>query len=368
MAMQQNSKILLSDLQSWYSDFNTFISNFAQGVIATLNVPQTNKKAEASDINNLDAKITAFQQDEYLGTQASWWVNANVTVGDLITPLSGLSTTINNFSQVICRNLATNNKGQNTNRCDANGNHGECCNANSTNANCCNTNSTNANCCNTNSTNANCCNTNSTNANCCNANSTNGNCCNNNGNNGNCCNANGNNGNYCSNRVFRYYVGKVWQRTGSTARPGKYYGDNYAGTGVVWTPQGGTTPCQNSCGTETGGTNVREYQSMRSCNVTCSYQTHSQGCGNSNHGQGCGNGNHGQGCGRGNHNQGCTRGNHGQGCGRGNHNQGCVRGNHGEGCNRGQNANSCSQGNNSQTCSNTTTIDITCNQATKSNT
>lgn len=350
MAMQSNSPLLNSDLQSWYTSFNDFItSSKCGGTIAVLSVPANNKKAEASDINNLDAKITAFQQDEYLGTQVSWWPNAHVNIGDLISPLPNLTTVISNFSQVICRNLATNNKGQNTNQCDANGNHGECCNTNSTNANCCNTNSTNSNCCNTNSTNANCCNTNGNH----------GNCCNTNGNNGNCCNTNGNNGNYCANQVFTYYVGKVWQRNGSTARPGKYYGNNYAGTGVVWTPQGGTTPCQNNCGTETGGTNVREYQSMRSCNVTCSYQTHSQGCGNSTHGQGCGNSTHGQACGN---------GNHGQGCGRGNHGQGCQRGNHGEGCNRGQNTNSCSQGNNSQTCSNTTTIDITCNQATKSNT
>lgn len=367
MAIQQNSTILSSDLQSLYSDFNTFIQNRAHNVISSLTIPAANKLAEASDINNLNDKITEFQTDEYLGTKASWWIRADVSIGDLITPVTNILTTIDNFALAVCRNLATNNKGQNTQHCDANGNHGQCCNTNSTNANCCKTNSTNANCCKTNSTNANCCNTNSTNTNCCNSNGNNANCCNTNGNNGNRC-GNGNNGNYCSNRVFRYYVGKVWQRSGSTARPGKYYGDNYAGTGVVWTPQGGTTPCQNNCGTETGGTNVREYQSMRSCNVTCSYQTHSQQCSNSNHGQACGNGNHGQGCGRGNHGQGCGRGNHGQGCSRGNHGEGCNRGNNSEGCNRGTNPNSCSQGNNAETCTNTTTIDITCNQATKTNT
>lgn len=366
MAIQQGSQILNSDLQSLYSDFNTFISNRAAGVISTLAIPAANKKAEASDINDLNTKIVEFQNDEYLGTQASWWVDANVTIGSLITPVTNILTTIDNFSLVACRNKATNNKGENTNHCDANGNHGECCNTNSTNSNCCNTNSTNANCCNTNSTNGNCCNTNGNHGNCCNANGNHGNCCNTNGNNGNQC-GNGNNGNYCSNQVFTYYVGKVWQRSGSTARPGKYYGNNYAGTGVVWTPQGGTTPCQNSCGTETGGTNVREYQSMRSCNVTCSYQTHGQQCGNGNHGQGCGNGNHGQGCGNGNHGQGCGNGNHGQGCARGNHGQNCTRGTHGQGCNRGTNGRSCSQGNYGEVCSHTTTIDITCNQATKTN-
>jgi hypothetical protein len=67
-------------LTNWYNTFNTFISNYGGGAISTLAVPSG--KITASHINNLNSKITEFKNDEFLKTQANWWVSGtNVTAG-----------------------------------------------------------------------------------------------------------------------------------------------------------------------------------------------------------------------------------------------------------------------------------------------
>lgn len=308
MAISQGSLASYSDLANYYNTFNNFIATYG-GNITQLTIPSQNKKIEASDVNNLDGKITEFQSETYLSTQASWWVNANVTVGDLIQAIDwdNVNTTVTNMARVQCRNISTNNKG----------NNGECCNTYSTHSQCCDTNSTNANCCNTNSTNGNCCNTNSTNGNCCNTNSTHSQTC-----------QNG------SGTTTFYWNG--WWRIGDWSWNSSGWWD----VGYRY-----SSNCSNGCLNAPysawywngGWVAVTAY----TCSVAC-----------------------GNGCTQ----SACKNGNHGQACKNGNHGQVCKNGNHGQNCQNGTNSkNPCNNGQKTNTCSNTQVIDITCQQATKSN-
>lgn len=263
MAVAQGSKIDLSDLQSYYTSFNNFISSYG-GSITQLELP-TGGKVQPSVISDLNDKIIEFQEEEYLGTQSDWWVAAaSVTVGEQIqaADFTNIDTTVANMASVKCRNTATNSKG----------NHDECCNTNSNNGNCCNTNS----------------------------------------NNGNCCNTNGNHGQTCSYIAFNYimWAGGAHTIQALAKTPGTI--------GLL------ATKCSVSCSINCWARlNQQNNQYWDKCNVICGYTNNSNACGNGNHGQGCGNGNHGQGCGN---------------------------------------------GKNTNACSNSTQIDITCTQATKTNT
>lgn len=110
MAISAGQSLAYNDLKSIYNSFNTFIANYG-GSIGQLTVPDSSK-VRASDVNNLNTKITAFKNDTYLKTQTSWWVNASVTAGNKVyaTDMNGIITTQGNFSKVKCRNSATNSR------------------------------------------------------------------------------------------------------------------------------------------------------------------------------------------------------------------------------------------------------------------
>lgn len=114
MAIEQGQITLYSDLQNVYTTFNTFITQFG-GPITTLVIPSPNSKMQASNINNLDGKITEFKQDTYLSTESAWWVNQTVNRGSIIYPVdwTGINTTISNMSSVKCRNDAYHSFGSN---------------------------------------------------------------------------------------------------------------------------------------------------------------------------------------------------------------------------------------------------------------
>jgi len=60
MAISAGSKALLSDLSGLYNDFNTFIQAFG-GTITTLTMPSGEHPViHATDINNINTKITNF--------------------------------------------------------------------------------------------------------------------------------------------------------------------------------------------------------------------------------------------------------------------------------------------------------------------
>ena len=113
MAFSQDSQVNHSDLSSYYTSFNTFIASYG-GSITQLTIPAQGSEVVPSNISNLNTKITAFKNDTYLGTQPSFWVVATVpNTGDLLQASSwtNIGTTINNMSQVQCRNTATNSYG-----------------------------------------------------------------------------------------------------------------------------------------------------------------------------------------------------------------------------------------------------------------
>jgi len=107
-----NEKILNTELQNWYTTVNSVATNYGGG-ITTLTTPTANKKAEATDINNLVTKITQFKNDSYLGTQPQLYndLPTSVAAGAYIQQnlQSGMVTTIENLSLIKCRNAATNN-------------------------------------------------------------------------------------------------------------------------------------------------------------------------------------------------------------------------------------------------------------------
>lgn len=112
MAVSTGNKVLYSDLTNWYTVFNNLAKNYSNG-ISQLTTPASGSKISATNVNNLNAKITEFRNDYYLGTQAAWWpVGTNVTVGNLITPaLTGILGVVSNATKVICKNIANNSSG-----------------------------------------------------------------------------------------------------------------------------------------------------------------------------------------------------------------------------------------------------------------
>lgn len=190
MAVSRGSAALGSDMQDWYNRFNTILSRYSNG-IATLTVPGRNSSILASNINNLNTKITAMKSDKWLGTVASYWTNQTVSAGTAITPPSGITSTIGNFGRVVCKNTATNNKGNHNQGCGR-GNHDQCCDTNGNHSQTCgNGKKDDGGCYNGLSTFQ-------TNRNGWNNRGTNGNACSN-GRHGNCCNTNSTNSNTCAN-------------------------------------------------------------------------------------------------------------------------------------------------------------------------
>lgn len=67
MAVSTGNKALYSDLTNWYSVFNSLAANYSNG-ITQLTTPASGSKISATNVNNLNAKITEFRNDYYLGT------------------------------------------------------------------------------------------------------------------------------------------------------------------------------------------------------------------------------------------------------------------------------------------------------------
>ena len=101
------------DLRNWYTQFNRLVS-YSSG-LSTLTVPADDRHSvRAREINDLHSQITNFQNDYYLGTQAAWWptgvmVNRNQIIE--ATSLGAITTTVSNVSRVKCKNTATNSHG-----------------------------------------------------------------------------------------------------------------------------------------------------------------------------------------------------------------------------------------------------------------
>jgi len=105
---------LYEDLSNYYTSFNIFIQNYADGVISTLTLPTSAKEIQPSDITNLNNKITEFKSDSYLGTESTLWVESPPpTVGELLEApkWDNITTTIGNMGLVQCRNNASNTYG-----------------------------------------------------------------------------------------------------------------------------------------------------------------------------------------------------------------------------------------------------------------
>ncbi len=113
MAIAVGSKLLSSDMQSWYTRLNTIIGNYGGGM-AKLTVPAAGKRAEPSDVNNVVTKLNAMKSDAYLGSVPSMYTSyTTVSTGQIIRASVGLqlNTVIGNLEAIKCRNTATNYNG-----------------------------------------------------------------------------------------------------------------------------------------------------------------------------------------------------------------------------------------------------------------
>lgn len=140
MAVTQGSKASSTDIQSWYNSLNSIISNFGGGTIGTLTVPSTNKKIEASDINNYYNKMTEMKKDTYLGNQAGLYpsysvVSSGTKIMTNIGTVAASAVDANHLGAIKCRNQANNSNSTNSNASKNN----------STNANSTNNNGSNSN-------------------------------------------------------------------------------------------------------------------------------------------------------------------------------------------------------------------------------
>lgn len=137
MAIQYEAKIEQNDLAQIYSAFDTFIQSYG-GTITTLGSPPAQyTNIDNNAINALNTKINAFKTDEYLSTQAGWWIPATVNEGDIIisSDLDEINDTVARFSLVKCRNKAYNNNGANSHGFNSHGTNSHGCSQTSCSAN-----------------------------------------------------------------------------------------------------------------------------------------------------------------------------------------------------------------------------------------
>lgn len=129
MAILYGNKILRSDINSIYSSFNTFISNYGGSIAQLGSAPAVGDEVDDATVTALNTKINNFKTDEYLSTQASWWITASVAEGSYIRDddLNNIQTTVNNFSRVKCRNKAYNSYGSNNQGSKNNGKNSNGC-------------------------------------------------------------------------------------------------------------------------------------------------------------------------------------------------------------------------------------------------
>ena len=420
MAISQNSRIDRSDINSMYTSFNNFISSYGGGMAGVGNAPGQYTTIYASTITNLNNKIDNFKSDTYLGTQSSWWSKAsNVAQGRIIyaSDMNPLVTTVSNFSKVKCRNTANNTYGNNANCCNSNAK--ACANANNNPqtcshncSNCCNSNA--KSCANANNNPQSC--SHSAHSNCCNSNAK---ACANANNNpqscshsahSNCCNSNaracGN-----ANNTAQACTSKTCSNWETTCN--LLCGQNDQSCAWSCAPQGNCPVAgrvNNSTVCNLLGYSVSPYQCYQHanfcvwgcsqnysgcsatvirCNKTCSYSTHSNccnsnaaACANSNNNpqtcshncSNCCNSNAAS-CANANNNpQTCSHNcsnccnSNAKSCANSNNNpQSCSHSSHANCCN--SNAKTCANTNYGQSCNpRGTTIDITCQQSTKTKT
>jgi len=67
LALNTGDKALYTDMSNWYTKLNSLATNYSSGV-ATKTVPSSGTKLLASNINNLNALLTSFRSDYWLGT------------------------------------------------------------------------------------------------------------------------------------------------------------------------------------------------------------------------------------------------------------------------------------------------------------
>lgn len=120
MATQGDKASYTNDIKNWYTVFNSIISTDNFG-IATLTVPSSGSKIQATQINALVDKVTEFRNNNYLKTQLSWFpAGSKVTAGvTKITPSNTtfINTVISNASKVKCANTATKTCGTHSSAC-----------------------------------------------------------------------------------------------------------------------------------------------------------------------------------------------------------------------------------------------------------
>lgn len=317
MAIAQNNIIMQSDINSIFSSFNDFISNFGGGIsqIPAVDIPAQGSVIDDHSIALLNAKIDAFCEDEFLKSK-NWWIKSEVTEGEKIYPidLTNIQTTVSNFASVRCRNIANNTYGGGVTTCS------QTCNkscSHSSHTNTC-SHACNKSCSHSSHTNA-------------------------------CSHACSRS---CSHSTCGYSCANCgWVCAQNHEHQGWAAGGVYCGpvtsSGIVYSHNSYTEynyACfqRNNCNegclnmiTWSGGFNWSCTWSGGTCNNTCSVA-----CSNTNHGQTCSH----------NCSVACSHSSHGQTC---SHN--CSV--------------SCQHGSQDTTCTaNTAVIDITCSQSTKTNT
>ena len=107
----------LTELKQWYSTFNTVIKNYSGGTISELATPDGGAVIP-SDINALYDKITAMKNDEFLGTQPTYYSTfTKVAQGELVerTDATPVIDTATKIAAIKCRNTTTFTNGYHSN-------------------------------------------------------------------------------------------------------------------------------------------------------------------------------------------------------------------------------------------------------------
>lgn len=358
MAISAGNVANAADISSIYTEFNTFINRWrgygGTNIAALSSGPSAGALIDDSNINTLNSKIVEFQGDTYLKTQPTFWKNGTVSQGVVIkaTDLNFAINTKANFASVKCRNTATNSKGTNSVSCSYSTNSNTC--SNSTNSNTC------SNTCSVTCSNA-CSNTCSNTCSITCSNTCSITC-------SNTCSQSCTRGSYgTKHETFNSIC--AWNSCGHVCNKSGYPlsyntsgccnkfkahdGLRHAVTNFMCMYKSGGT--KTPCGWTNWPSNCTRKHSLCSpydCNNACS-----QSCSHSSHSQSCSNSSHSQSCNHGTHSQSCSHDSHSQACSNSKHNQTCSNSTHSQTCSK-----TCSK-----VCSNTTTIDILCSLATKTN-